>query len=883
MRIRRSAIIGQMNKLKIFLYTFLAFAVCFPSAHYSQDPNVILIVSDDLRYYDFGSPDCPVIAPNLAALQERSSSFSDAHTNLPICAPSRASFLSGKYGHTSGYFGFKQNFNLWYDFPELVPDSSIFGHLKSNGYRTISAGKIFHEGPESIYENSIDNYNKWNHGPFVTNGTETVNYPDNPGGGFPTYVSAGPIVEFPQQDSLLWIVDNTGEFEVEGDSILEPLPDELVTQVALSELGQTQSDPFFMALGYYRPHLPFYAPQEYFDLYDINDIVIPEYLDEDILGSAITSFHNSWGSAGEPVYTVLNAASIGQSIDQYWLKKFVLAYYASISFLDQQIGEVMAALDSSDHANNTLVIFTSDHGINLGEYTRITNKNGLRSPSSRIPLMVYGPDIPEDLVLDQPVSLIDLFPTINHYALDETSTELDGNSILPLIDSGFGTWNGNDLVLQEITTREDIPYGLPANIDHQNYSVYNGVYRYTLFESGEEEFFDILNDPNEKLNLAYDLAYQNEKLDLKNDLLGLTQSFALEYDPSNRIVYGGFEHEFSGWATLSINGANTAFIDNSNTNDKHAIIDRVNSDYTFIQNHSLHLVTGHTYTAKFKARSDQGDVSAALRMGYLEDTLPISFFSDEIFELDTNWTEYEHTFTYELETTKRKGVLRVVFPEIGIYELDDFRLTDLSACDQSNFNGTISNLSVDITNNSVKFNWDPVPLSNKCEIRRNESSAPMGDNYSDLVPEGAIVASTPPFETNEYAINVPLPNGGMFEYDIEYRWRVRCGCSLDPIVATPLSNIQYFTIPDPNGINDPVQSDHISIYPNPTDGNTIELSYRNVEMIRIYSTDDRLVKSIKFEPGSQNYSMDISGLSKGTYFISFIGKYDSIIKPFVKL
>ncbi|NND76873.1 MAG: sulfatase-like hydrolase/transferase [Flavobacteriales bacterium] len=867
----------------IILLLPLCASLLLTKPSFSQDQNVILIVSDDLRYYDFNSPDCPVIAPNIAALQEKSSWFSDAHANLPICAPSRASFLSGKYGHTSGYFGFKQNFNLWYDFAELVPDSSIFGHLKTNGYRTISAGKIFHEGPDSIYNSAIDNYTKWNHGPFITNGTQTVIHPDNPDGGFPPYVSAGPIVEFPAQDSLFWIVDNTGEFEIEGDSILEPLPDELVTQVALEELGQVQSDPFFMALGYYRPHLPFYAPQEYFDLYDINDIEIPEHIEEEILGSATTSFHNSWGSAGEPVYTVLEAASVGQATGQLWLKKFVLAYYASISFLDQQIGEVMAALDSSDYADNTVLIFTSDHGINLGEYARITNKNGLRSPSTKIPLMIYGPDIPQNQVVNEPVSLIDLYPTIEHIALDQVSDGLDGNSVLPLVDSGSGTWNGNNFVIQEITTREEIPYGTPANNDHQHYSIYNGTFRFNLFNSGEEEFFDLIMDPEERVNQAYQPTYQSEKQILRSALEDLTQTTALYLDPTNDLIYGGFEHDFSGWAIQSITGPNSVYIDDSNISDKHAVIERIEQDFDYIQDHSLHLKNGHTYDLKFNAKIDSGNANLSIRMGYLEDTIPLAFFSDETFELSTNWEEYQHTFTYDLETTKRKGVLRVVFPDLGVYELDDFRLEDQSACQQNDFEEVVTNLTTDIMINSVKFGWEPVPLSNKCEIRRNEASAPMGDNFADLIPEGTILSATPPFETNDYPINVPLQNGGIFEYDIEYRWRVRCGCSTDPIVATPLSGFQYFTIPSPIGMNEVDNAHRISIYPNPSNENSLELSYKNITLVRVYSSDDRLVKTIQLEPNSENYTMEIGDLSKGTYFFSFIGEKTSVMKTFIRL
>ena len=857
-----------MKKISLVFITCFIASLLIPGSLRSQDPNVIMVICDDLRYFDFTSPDCPVYAPNLAALAERGVSFSDAHANLPVCSPSRASFLSGKYAHNSGYYGYHQQLNHWYNFTNLHPDSSIINTFKNNGYKTILAGKIYHDSPDSLYENASDFYDRFgNHGPFVTDGNSAQPYPGSPEIGITHHNSSGPIVEFPEEDSVYWALEGD-TFEVDGDTVVDLLPDELITEKAIDELSQVQSDPFFMVLGHFRPHLPFFAPKEFFDLYDIENMVIPEHYNGLILKSAIASFKNSWGSNGETFYSFLQDESAGQAIEDLWLKKYLRAYYASVSFVDHQIGLLMNALDSSDYASNTLLLLTSDNGFYLGDYAKFANKNGMRSPSSKIPMILYGPGIPEDTVISDPVSLIDIYPTLSNFAFGDIPDGLDGHDILPLVDNSFGNWEGEDFTLQEVASNEKIILGTLANTNHQHHSICNSNYRYTLFSDGEEEFYDRTLDPLELTNIAGSPEIQSIRSLMNSQLVNATNVNALNYDPLDHIILGGFENDFNGWDINSVLGNNLGSIIDIDPDDKHCKIEKTNTDYTFIENKGIFLENGKTYRLTFKAKADQSNLELKTQMWHTEDILPPVSWNNITYSINNSWTEYEHTFTYSLESTKRKAGLRLVFQNIGTYEIDDVCIIDVASCHQDNFEDPINNPEIEVFGETINFNWDPFLGSTKCQFQGNLSSAPINSNISFLIPLGTDFSEFPPTETFTYPLNIPLSNGNIILYDQEYRWRVRCGCSVNPIIANPFNEFEYFTIEDPglhlqdsqNKLND-----QVIMYPNPNSTGELFLNKENLRSLSLFDPKMDLVKQYNVKKGQQKF--DISGLSKGNYIV----------------
>lgn len=875
-----------MNKSRLFLFIVFGLIFLISRPCKGQDQNVILILCDDLKYFDFADQDCPVIAPNLKMLAENAISFSNAHANSPICSPSRASLLSGKYAQKSGYFGYDQLQNHWYGHSSILPDSSIFAYMKENGYETLSVGKVYHNGHDSLFLGIVDSRDRFgNHGPFPYKNGEQIKYPGIPEEATSVYQSAGPIVEFSLQDSITWRL-NPIEYLVTGDSVLTKLPDENISQAAADHLSIVGNQKFFMALGFYRPHSPFYVPKKYYDLYDIDSIIVPEFTQDEILLNAIASFKNSFGSYGEGLYASLSWNSQAMADDQYWIKRWIQAYYASLTFVDEQIGTVLNALNSSDYAQNTMVIVTSDNGYNLGEYSKISNKNILRQSSSRIPFFIYGNEFLMDTIISEPISLIDIYPTIAHYTTGGTGLDVDGNSILPLINSSYGSWNGNNFALSSVSSKEVIPPFTVANNEHQHYSLSYEDHRYNLYSSGEEELFDRTIDPNEKINLAY-LLQETDLLDSisslypnaqflyptllaqyranLSDFLTVTPN---SFDPLRHLVYGDFEQELNGWTASNVDPSNSININYFNPLDFHCVLHKNVQQFISIQNNSLFLEEGHDYNLIFNGKFEDtvGDVKISL--GFKDDNQPLEILEQFTFELNDQWNQFIQPFSYNNESTKRKAFIRIEPLDLGIAKFDDFEIIETVSCQPSNFQEEVTDLSYSYLDENITLSWSPIQYTGKCEVQRNVSSAPIGSNFSDLIPEGLIVDPLPPTESVQYSFNVLLSNGGMFEYDTEYRWRVRCGCSIDPLVVSPFSNFEYFTIPQPTSVDDKEGSKYRSkIFPNPNFESELTIDSKDLGSIFIYNSLMQLISMHTLDKTKQIQKIDIGELDSGPYFL----------------
>lgn len=405
--------------------------------------NVLFVVADDLSDWVGcmgGHPQA--LSPHIDRLAERGMLFREAHAAATICNPSRVSLLTGVAPSTSGVYRNPQELRLNTVLANAV---TLPGHFKASGYHAVGSGKVFHD-PDAVswneYWPSVEQYKPPQYQP-----------PNQPLNGITTRGTAfdwGPLDESVEVMSDYQIATWVGQR-------LQTLP---------------ADEPFFMGCGFFRPHLPFFAPQQYFDLFDPATIQLPpiDPFDLDDLGPAALSTINMDDQDAVEV--------AGQ-----WTNA-VHSYLASIAFMDDQVGRVLDFLDNSPHARNTVVVFLSDHGFLLGE-KRSWRKQVLWERCTHVPLIVVAPGVTKPgSVCDAPVSLLDVFPTLADLCDVSFPAQLDGKSLLPQLE------DPSRATLPVVTTRKRAQHGVRSE-----------RYHFIQYPTGEQELYDLWTDPNEWTNL----------------------------------------------------------------------------------------------------------------------------------------------------------------------------------------------------------------------------------------------------------------------------------------------------------------------------------------------------------------------------------------------
>ncbi|MDX1639448.1 MAG: sulfatase [Balneolaceae bacterium] len=396
-----------------------------------------------------------VHTPNIDRLAEQGVLFNNAHTQAPICKPSRESLMSGKLPSTTGmYLLGDYHFR---DSPALKDHVVLPEHYRNQGYRVLGTGKLYHGSAERERQEFHE------YGPVARAGPypdEKINYPLPP---------------------KLW---DWGAFPNSD----EQLQDDRITTWAIGQLEKSHDQPFFLGVGYFRPHVPLYVPEYWFKQVPAEDkIMVPE-IDADI--SEYVRRLTYSGLAPRHDWVVEN---------RQW-RKAIRAYLASIRFVDHQIGRLMGALEQSMYADNTIIVLFSDHGFALGERRRWA-KRALWEPETRVPLIFSGPGIPEGLTTQQPAGLIDIYPTlIALCGLDQVSG-LEGQSLVPQLH------DPNADRAPVITT-----------FWYNNHAVRSRNFRYIRYHNGEEELYDHRTDPDEIQNLADNPDYRSVKQSLHSYL-----------------------------------------------------------------------------------------------------------------------------------------------------------------------------------------------------------------------------------------------------------------------------------------------------------------------------------------------------------------------------
>ncbi|MEM9481537.1 MAG: sulfatase [Verrucomicrobiota bacterium] len=439
-----------MKPLASFLLLILVNASL--AAKEDSRPNVLILSIDDLNDWVGclgGHPQAKT--PNIDRLAKRGVLFKNAHCQGPICGPSRASLFSGRYPHTTGVYQQPAGDGMYLD-KRLFRRSMMPEYFAANGYSTLAAGKLLHGYP---HERTFEEYKSTGgFGPKPPN-EKRFHYhlPDVPYSGTQTDWGV-----FPEKD--------------------EEMPDHIAATWAEEKLAGPLEEPFFMGVGFYRPHVPFYVPQKWFDMFPLEEIELPEVRENDLEGVPETGVkvHEL------PKYPDLEFL---RKEEDRQFRLCVQAYLACIAFVDAQVGRVLDALDDSDYADNTVIVLFSDHGYHIGEKDRVS-KHSLWEESTRVPLIFAGPGVPEGKSTDLPVGLIDIYPTLLELAGLPPKGSNEGWTLR-------GTWEdlGWEWRRSILTT-----YGLG------NGSLRSATHRYIRYEDGTEELYNMVEDPNAWNNLA---------------------------------------------------------------------------------------------------------------------------------------------------------------------------------------------------------------------------------------------------------------------------------------------------------------------------------------------------------------------------------------------
>lgn len=505
----------------------------------SGRPNVLLIICDDLNDFVEGWDGHPqALTPHIARLAGEGVSFMNAHSNDPVCAPCRASLFTGIYPHTSGLYSFER----WDRNSTLQQCKTMMELFRENGYLVLGSGKLLHHEKPELWDAFG---HESNHGPWPFNGVaERPNAPWDglvahpavpPPFGNNPYSSFGPLSRIPAvppEGDLpgytgWW--DGYGPFHYSGEADRDLMPDEKSVLWVIDRLRKMEEDPqqpFFMALGFNRPHTPLYAPDRFFDLFPLDQLILPPYLANDLEDCADGLVHGN----AYPKYNYQRLMETYGSRDA-GLKPYLQAYLACVAFVDEQLGLVLDALEHSRFKENTVVIFTSDHGYHLGEKDLLF-KHTLWEESTRIPFIIKAPGLsPAGESCSHPVSLIDIYPTLvdmchleGSNMKGEEGNPLEGHSLRSLIrDPGRDHWPGPPVALSAILSdRMREGKNIPMKAADQHFSVRSLHWRYTLANDGSEELYDHRTDPNEWTNLAPDPVFGREKSTLKEALLHIT-------------------------------------------------------------------------------------------------------------------------------------------------------------------------------------------------------------------------------------------------------------------------------------------------------------------------------------------------------------------------
>ncbi|GAA5508992.1 sulfatase [Novipirellula caenicola] len=430
----------------------------------SRPPNVLFIAVDDLACTLGCYGDVIARTPNIDRLAASGVCFQRAYNQLPLCNPTRASIMTGLRPDKIKVYDLDRHFRD--ELPDVVTLSQSF---QAAGYFAARVGKIYHYNvPAAIGTDGFDDPPSWNHtiNPRGRDKTDEV-----------LVYNAEPHRKI--SGALSWLAAD-GEDEEQTDG--------MIASEAIKLMQQKRDKPLFLGVGFFRPHTPYVAPKKYFDLYPAAALRLPYSPPGDRDDIPLAAFAH-------------NCPVPNYQLDYDTLIKATQAYYACVSFVDAQVGRLMDALEQLDLAENTIVVFWSDHGYHLGEHDGIWQKRTLFEQSARAPLIIRSPTHEESSgVCRRIVEFVDLYPTLTDLAGIKAPENLDGRSLRPLLNNPLAPWD-NVAVTQVLRPADD-----RLGDQVMGCSIRTDRYRYTEWGEGKYgfELYDHHADPLEFNNLAID-------------------------------------------------------------------------------------------------------------------------------------------------------------------------------------------------------------------------------------------------------------------------------------------------------------------------------------------------------------------------------------------
>ncbi|TXE11144.1 sulfatase [Algoriphagus aquimarinus] len=440
-----------------------------------KQPNVLFIISDDLTTTALGSyGNEKAHTPAIDQLAKESTVFTRAYTQYPVCGPSRASFMFGYYPNATQTYGYVSGReNVGADRPSLA---ELF---KQNGYYTARVSKIYHMGVPIDIENGTD-------------GT------DDPASWTEKFNSQAP--EWKAEGKAELVQNNAdGSIERKGGNVMTIVQasggdlahsDGKTAEKASELIRMHKDDPFFLAIGFVRPHVPFVAPAEYFSPFPYEGIKLPKQVE------------NDWDDI--PERGINYVTSVNANMNSVQKQKAIAAYYASVSYMDAQVAKVLKTLKEEGLEDNTIVIFTSDHGFHLDEH-EFWMKVSLHEESVQVPMMIKVPG-KKPAITNSFTELIDLYPTLAELAGLDYPKGIQGKSLMPILENprkkvrefAFSVTQGGKSFLVRTDKWAYIQYDEDAG---------SGM-----------ELYDMKKDPNQFTNLAMNPAFENVVTDLQKKL-----------------------------------------------------------------------------------------------------------------------------------------------------------------------------------------------------------------------------------------------------------------------------------------------------------------------------------------------------------------------------
>ena len=431
----------------IFRWALLLMMICGGVAAEAGKPkplNVLFIAIDDLNDWVGGYDGHPQAkTPHMDRLAAQGTVFTNAHCQAPICNPSRTSLMLGMRPSSTGIYMNRPWFRMT---PRNKGRVTLSQYFAEHGYRTLTTGKIYHasrvDGPS-----------------FQVVG---------PRPGQRLKIDKQIVTEI-GSSSKLW---DFGPQQYDE----EKFSDFVDASWAVEKLQVKHQKPFFLAVGFYRPHVPWYAPQRFFDVRPRAAVKVPDVRDDDrtdLPDAALQLTNNSLPPSHKWFVET-----------DHW-KDAVQSYLACVSFTDAQVGRLLDALDKGPHADNTIIVLFSDHGFHLGEKQRWA-KQSLWESSTRVPLIISVPGGKRGERCSRPVELLHLYPTLLELCGLPARDDLEGISLEPLLKDTQASWNR-----PAITTYQ-----------RNNHAIRSEYWRYIRYADGSEELYDHRVDPNEWTNLA---------------------------------------------------------------------------------------------------------------------------------------------------------------------------------------------------------------------------------------------------------------------------------------------------------------------------------------------------------------------------------------------